>query len=531
MKLDTLPKPEKIDLQSQYCKSLQLKLFDYLQSFPKHDQIDSPAEIRISRCERVPLVKVEFWSLTESRCLNEKEVAYKGWPVPQKTKTLANTKAWDFNPPVPPIETSVEAKKSIIKDSQEIIACYACEAKGEVGCETCAASGKITCDRCKGSGRVECKDCSGRGKQRRTRMEMREEKCSMCGLNAVVGILALLDDNPYTRARRCGNCGGRGTVRKKVEVPFEVDCKRCRASGKLSCGRCKLTGKIRCDQCKGKTLVTCRKCEKQARLVRYLELERNFVVHREVDAVLPPQMDAVRRLSPSLDVLFSDYSSTILSQTCKDHLSLEQMKACVTENDTIGKQLREKVGSVVEAGRGEIHGEKVVSEKLAISKGEAFIFQYDHQRKNYVGYTTPCSSTLANSQDDTIAPHYSPVARWLHRQMKRAEEYEKSGDQRTVGLLLNSCVEVSANDPYLQALVEEKRGGESLSRQYIDAPVKLPVPVIIAGGFGVAVGLIGVLASFLTKLPIVAVVSLLFAGAFAGLAYWLKISDLHLIEE
>lgn len=531
MNLDTLPKPQKIDLQGQYCQSLKLKLFSYLQSFPKHDQVDSLEELRISLCERIPLVKVEFFSLQESRCINEKEVPYRGWDIPEKTKTLANTKPWDFSPPAPPIQRSVESKRSIIKDSQEVVSCYECKAKGEVDCEKCAASGKITCERCEGSGRVGCKDCNGRGKQQRTRMEMRDEKCGMCGLNAVVGVLAMFDDNPYTRARRCGTCGGRGTVRKKVEVPYDVNCKRCRATGKLSCGRCKTTGQIRCDECRGKTLVVCKKCEKQTRLVKYLELERNFAVHREVDAVLPPQMEELRKLSPALDVLFADYGSTLLSETSEAHLDLEQLKICTKENDFVSSNLRGKVNNAIETGRTEVLGERVVSEKLSISKGEAFFFKYHHENRNYVGFTVPTASTLASSHSDSIAPHYSPVARWLRRQMVRAQEFGESGDQRTVGLLLKSCDEVSANDPYLQSLFAEKRDSKKLSTQYKDVPVKLPVPVILSGGFGVVVGIIGVLTAFVTKLPFIAVVSVIFTGVFLGLAYWLKNADLHLIED
>jgi hypothetical protein len=531
MKLDTLPNPQKIDLQSQCCQSLQLKLFHYLQSFPKHDQIDSPKELAISLCERIPLVKVEFFSLAESRCINEKEVPYRGWDIPQKTKTLANTKPWDFNPATPSINRLIETKRSIIKDSQEVVSCYECKAKGEVDCVKCTASGKITCERCEGSGRVGCKDCNGRGKQQRTRMEMREEKCGNCGLNAVVGLLAMFDDNPYTRARRCGTCGGRGTVRKKVQVPYDVNCKRCRASGKVSCGRCKTTGKITCDKCKGKTLVVCEKCEKQTRLVKYLELERNFAVHREVDAVLPPQMEELRKHSPSLDVLFCDYESSLLAETTETHLDLEELKICDKENGFISSQLRQKVNEAIETGRTEVNGERVVSEKLAVSKGEAFFFKYHHEKKSYIGFTTPTASTLDSSQSDTIAPHYSPVARWLRRQMQRAQEFSESGDQRTVGLLLKSCEEVSANDPYLQSLFVEKKNKTNLSIQYIDAPVKLPVPVILSGGFGVVVGTIGIVIAFLTELPFVAVGSVVFTGIFLGLAYWLKMSDLHLIED
>lgn len=100
-----------------------------------------------------------------------------------------------------------------------------------VHCPSCKGKGIQKCPDCKGAGVIKCPNCNGRGKVTKTRTENYTKRT-------------------YSKAQH-------KTLSRDIsrQVKYQVDCDKCRGSGKIKCNTCHGEGLVKCRSCSGSGLL------------------------------------------------------------------------------------------------------------------------------------------------------------------------------------------------------------------------------------------------------------------------------------
>ena len=199
----------------------------YFDSLPLHGISASSDKAKIERVIEFPSFRCRVTTFRETRCLVRCVVPYKGWKVPQLRRSEINTEAWEFSW-APGISPSEGFEVKIIADSQEVQPCSKCTAVGTLECGTCNCSGQIGCLRCESAGIVNCPTCEGQRKLLREKQVQKFRPCGSCGTNALMNVLAVFDNNPYTNVRRCAKCNGTGEERFVLKCHFRLPFDTCK---------------------------------------------------------------------------------------------------------------------------------------------------------------------------------------------------------------------------------------------------------------------------------------------------------------
>lgn len=414
----------------------------YLAAIPHHAKPHEQLQCDVGKAWEFHFYRVTVSLLVETRTVARQRVPYRGWKVPAKTKDESNTDAWSYSMPRKTLDDKLEPKTSIVTDSQSVHDCSRCSVTGWLDCDRCTAKGKITCGGCGGQGRITCTACRGAGKLTKSRVVERQEKCKNCGLNTAMNILAVLDDNPYSHARRCRTCGGTGVRRWRENEQYQVDCNRCHTMGQEPCRTCRTTGLVTCSGCTGKGKVGCSDCEKCKRVVSYLSVTQE---HKTLDAgeiaVPGPLTELLKHEDPRL---FPTGATELMYEETAETLPLEPYRA-LTEVQNVAGQISRKCCDLVERVRSrKLQQARVVQERVALFRGRCVGFLYSTQGAGYKAVSRPID--LENARVQGLVSHISPATRWLCKQMRESQSLAESGDVREAALLLGRCKEVAATD-------------------------------------------------------------------------------------
>lgn len=414
----------------------------YLSAIPHHMRATKPFHCEISKAWEFRFYRVVVSILVETRTVARQRVPYRGWNIPTKTKDESNIDAWSYAMPHKTLDDTLEGKTSIVADSQSLHDCTRCSVTGWLDCQGCGAKGRVTCTGCAGQGRFTCTACSGKGQITKTRVIVRQEKCKNCAINTVANILAVFDDNPYTRARVCRTCGGTGIRQWKENEQYTVDCKRCQTTGKEACKPCKTTGLVTCTGCTGKGKVGCPDCDKCKRVVSYLSVtQQHKTLSAEEDAIPDLFAESIRHDDPRL---FRAGATQLVFQDIADSVTLNLYESAASAANVAG-QIGKKSCRLVQKTRDSKPKEaRIVQERVALFQGLSYGFQYSWQGNGYKAVSRPVDSKTGRPTG--LVPHVSPATRWLCAQMKESQELAASGDAREAALLLGRCKEVAAAD-------------------------------------------------------------------------------------
>jgi len=265
---------EQLDTKIFSDGSLLKSVDQYLKQFPHIKQESLSSKVVLQECSKLYYYAVDAELLVEHREIARKIVPYQNWAIPPLRKYETNVEPWSYKLPPISISSFQSEGTQIISDSQQLSQCIYCSVQGDLTCENCKETGQVTCSSCSGQKTIACGKCSGRGQVRMTRPIQRTEKCPACSINALVNLAALLDDNPYTRARRCASCGGSGVRIINDTESYDQLCPGCNGQGRVPCRNCRSIGKVVCTLCKGKRRNRCETCLGHKKLVSYLELRR-----------------------------------------------------------------------------------------------------------------------------------------------------------------------------------------------------------------------------------------------------------------
>lgn len=414
----------------------------YLSAIPHHMRAAEPIQCDISKAWEFRFYRVVVSILVESRTVARQRVPYRGWNIPTKTKDESNIDAWSYAMPRKTLDDTLEPKTSIVADSQSLHDCTRCSVSGWLDCQGCGAKGRVTCTGCAGQGRFTCTACSGKGQITKTRVVVRQEKCKNCAINTVANILAVFDDNPYTRARVCRTCGGSGIRQWRENEQYTVDCKRCQTTGKEACKPCKTTGLVTCTGCTGKGKVGCPDCDKCKRVVSYLSVtQQHKTLSAEEDAIPDSFAESIRHDDPRL---FRAGATQLVFQDTADSVALNPYESVASAANVAGQIGKKSCRLVQKTRDGRPKEARIVQERVALFQGLSYGFQYSWQGNGYKAVSRPVDAT--SGRPTGLVSHVSPATRWLCTQMRESQGLAASGDAREAALLLGRCKEVAAAD-------------------------------------------------------------------------------------
>jgi hypothetical protein len=414
----------------------------YLLAIPHHMRQSDPFRCEIDRAWEFHFYRVVVSILVETRIVARQRVPYRGWSVPPKTKDESNIDAWSYSMPRRTLDDPLEPKTSIVADSQSLHDCTRCSVTGWLDCRDCGARGRVTCAGCGGRGRFTCTACAGAGQITKTRVVVCQEKCKNCAINTVANILAVFDDNPYTRARVCRTCGGTGVRQWKENEQYKIDCKRCKTTGQESCSACITTGMITCARCSGKGKIGCPACEKCKRVVSYLSVtQKHEILTAEADATPHLFSESIKHADQKG---FREGASELVFQDTAERVLLTPYEAISGATNVAGDIGRESCRLVSETRGAKSEGARVVQERVALFQGSSYGFCYSWQGQEYKAITYPVDPRTRRPQG--LVSHVSPATRWLCQHMKESQDHAAAGDSREAALLLGRCKEVAATD-------------------------------------------------------------------------------------
>jgi len=424
----------------------------YLAAIPHHMRTAAPFQCEISRAWEFRFYRVVVSILVETRTVARQRVPYRGWNIPAKTKDESNINAWSYSMPRKTLDDALEPKTSIVADSQSLHECTRCSVTGWLDCQGCNAKGRVTCTGCAGQGRFTCTACSGAGQVKKTRVVVRQEKCKNCAINTVANILAVFDDNPYTRARVCRTCGGSGIRQWKENEQYTVDCKRCQTTGKEACKPCKTTGLVTCTGCTGKGKVGCPDCDKCKRVVSYLAVtQEHKTLTAEKDAIPWALAEAIKHDDPQV---FRAGAAQLLFQDTADSIELAPYES-IAAASTVAGQIGKKSCRLLQKTRGNKPTDaRIVQERVALFQGVSYGFKYSCQGKVYKAVSRPVDTH--GGRPTGLVSHVSPATRWLCEQMSESQLLAHSGEAREAALLLGRCKEVAAADHVCAQYLKER---------------------------------------------------------------------------
>jgi hypothetical protein len=414
----------------------------YLSAIPHHMRASEPIQCEISKAWEFRFYRVVVSILVETRTVARQRVPYRGWNIPTKAKDETNINAWSYSMPRKTLDDTLEPKTSIVADSQSLHDCTRCSVTGWLDCQGCGAKGRVTCTGCNGQGSFTCTACAGAGQITKTRVVVRQEKCKNCAINTVANILAVFDDNPYTRARACRTCGGSGIRQWKEDEQHTVDCRRCQTTGKEACKPCKTTGLVTCNGCTGKGEIGCPDCDKCKRVVSYLSVTQEHRTLTAEEGAIPDLF--TESISHDDSRLFRAGASQPVFEDTAESVVLVPYESAASTANVAGQIGRKSCGLVKKTRDGKPKESRIVQERVVLFQGLSYGFQYLWQGKGYKAVSRPVDALTGKPTG--LVSHVSPATRWLCEQMRESQALADSGDTRESALLLGRCKEVAACD-------------------------------------------------------------------------------------
>lgn len=482
----------------------------YLSAIPHHMRTNASFQCDIPRAWELRYYRVVVSLLLETRTVARQRVPYRGWNIPRQSKDESNIDAWSYSMPRRTLDEAADSKTCIVADSQSLHDCGRCEVTGWIGCQGCGNAGRVTCTGCGGQGRFTCTACSGAGRITKNRVVVRQDKCNNCALTAVTNILAVFDDNPYTRARVCRTCGGSGIRKWREHEEYKVDCKRCQNTGQEACRPCKTTGLVTCTECTGKGKVGCPDCDTCKRVVSYLSVTQEYTtLTAEEDAIPTSLAPSIIHASPGV---FRAGANQLVFQDTASRVSLPSYESLSAKTGVAGQIVEAFYKLLHKTREGKPTAARIVQERVALFQGLSYGFHYSMQGKVYKAVSLPVDST--SGRPTGVVSHLSPATRWLCNQMKESQQHADSGDPREAALLLGRCKEVAAADAVCAQYLRE--GISQLPEKVLEmsAKVMFTFPQIVFFSSAASIFIVGLSLGVILKLVFPAIVAAVFAVVF-----------------
>ena len=428
-------------------------LGQYFKRLPLHSLLDEAAEARLETLQALTLWQLATTVIRERRWVARTSVPYRGWKIPPLTKNEQNCKPWSF-PWEVKLETQADVEKRIIAESQEVKDCTTCGATGHTNCDKCRATGLVGCPACSAIGSVDCVTCRGTGQIQKEKKVQSYRKCSACGVNNVMNLIAVFDDNANTRARICQKCRGTGQEPFIDTERYQVPCTPCRTTGKVCCQTCTGKKKVICNVCSGRRTVTCATCEGRQSLVTFLEL------HRTCQAVVTKGEYS----TPDTQAFFeASYQPLYAFGETEPH-SWQGASLQVLKQRFIGFKPDGDLGVAFHHDFSEIMSATFAlpqdQERSTAWRIEGTCFRvrkatYVLRKKNYrtLWESTMCVPSGAHWRD--VLPHNSLVTQWYLHELKSLPQQVESIGARDAALWLQKFDAVKTADPVCQRAIAQ----------------------------------------------------------------------------
>jgi hypothetical protein len=444
-------------------RAFRIALREYFNALPHHGITSKGDEAKIVRLSESAVYRCTVSTFSESRWVERCLVPYKGWKIPKLCRTESNTSPWTFNW-TPTQSPSKEIEKKIIADSQEVQNCSSCDAKGSLNCTNCSSVGTLPCEKCNSIGVVGCPNCSGTGNVRRQKQVQQFRDCTACTATAIGNLVAIFDNNPYTRVQRCATCQGTGKERYLQLVNYEESCPTCKQKGKVRCGTCNGQRSLKCKSCDGRGCLKCEKCNGLKLVVSYLELRRNFDTERCTELVAGSQ--STKQLSKCFKEPLSVGRITHSIWTAPNPASLERTLESFSPTlkgpgkiicDTISRLLAETLVASP-------HSEHVTAWKVELDVCAANIVTYTIGRRSYdaIWDVTPTSGIGETDDLAKVWPHTSIISLWCRKELKRIQAVAETSSIRDAAIDFKKLEVISNLDAACRIAIDQEKADRDL---------------------------------------------------------------------
>lgn len=454
-----------IDIGDTEQSAFREALRRYFDSLPHHGISSSSDRAKIERVIEFSTFHCRVTTFSEARHIERCVVPYKGWKVPQLRRSEENTQPWEFGW-APDAAPTKDVEKKIIADSQKIQPCSNCNAVGTLNCGTCNCAGKVGCQSCQLTGIVNCPACKGHGKIPREKQVQKFRPCGSCGTNALMNVLAVFDNNPYTNARRCSKCNGTGKERYFEMEKYLEACAACKEKGKVRCDICKGLRSLRCPTCSGKGSLVCEHCKGLKSVVSYLELRRSFEPDSRERTVVGDQ--AAKFLERSFQEPFSlgritklswaDENPNVLAASLETNARVARgIGASV--NKTIQLLLAESIASAPDTMR-------KTAWKVEIQVYRAMLVTYVIGERKYqtIWEEDQIPEVDSNNASATVRPHPSIISAWCRNELKKVQSVAQTSGFRDAAIDYQKLEAIAKIDPACKAAIEAGREDHGLDQ-------------------------------------------------------------------
>ena len=428
-------------------------LEEYFKRLPLHLLVDEASNARLETLQVLQLWQMTTTVIHERRWVARTSVPYRGWKIPPLTKNEQICDPWTF-PWEVSLDTREDAEKRIVAESQEVKDCTTCGATGHTPCDKCRATGSVGCPICCEAGSVACDTCSGTGQIRKEKKFQSYRKCSACGVNNVMTLIAIFDDNSNTRARICQKCRGTGQEPFIDTEQYHVPCNCCRTTGKVVCQTCVGKKKVKCNVCSGHRTVPCATCEGRQFLVTFLELHRTC--HAEVTSGEYSTPDTKDFFEASCQPLYSFGEIEPYSWEGPSLELLKQRLEGFKPDGSLGVAFHHNLWKLMSAALA-LPQDQERSTSWRI-KGTCFRVRTAMYALRKTKYRTLWESPVSvadGARRREVLPHHSLVTKWYLHELKTLPQQVESIGVRDAALWLQKFDAVKAADPVCQRAITQ----------------------------------------------------------------------------
>lgn len=402
-------------------------LRQYFESIPSHSLACTAAEAQVQTLAKARCFRVSVAIFIEKRQFQRAVTPYKGWRIPQLRRDENSTSVWEMNW-APPSEPGTTPEKKIIADSQELLECSHCNARGYHECQNCNSTGRLPCGKCVATGAHACKTCDGAGTVVRQRQLQKFKKCTGCTTTAIWNVVAVLDGNPYTRVRGCRRCRGTGQEPYVEVEQYAESCPGCRGRRSVRCGECHGRKVLQCGPCDGKSRITCGECQGYKGIVNFVELHRSFEKREgHAESVAEVVGDILQK---GFSTPFSVGQNRNYNWSGTDPAGLiEDLKVSVRGKSEVGRNLSKVIVRLLQEHlRLMSPSEKPTAWQVKVSETSTGVVTYLLNGRKYRCLWDVVESHRWDGQK--VLPHSSIVSVWCRAQLnqirKRADEESPS---------------------------------------------------------------------------------------------------------
>jgi hypothetical protein len=437
----------------------RVSLRNYFLTLPHHGLSDMSQQAVLENVSRVFAYRYSLSVFKEVRKVIRCVVPYKGWKIPPLRRNEDNTIPWGFNWPVA-AEPSAITEKKIVSDSQENKPCEACDATGTQSCVSCDSKGRLDCENCSAQGVRSCAHCQGVGTIRRERQVQKFRACTGCGMNTVFNVIAIFDNNPYTRARSCAKCHGTGKEPYVETETYNENCPACKTRGRVRCNVCSGRKFIACASCMGRGKIVCKTCSGCKSLVSYLELQRNHSPRQyEGQLIAVSTMDA---LTKSHQQPFTVGCGSTVRFRDGNPMTLRALLCSLVETSPpFTKQLiNELLRHLSDDFKEDTSPVHKTAWDLEVQIFSTAIVRYSINKRKY--HAIWDSSLSDERQDRRIYAHDSVVSQWCRSQVKSIQETVQSVGIRDAAMDFKKLDQIAKLDKACELAIQSATSATGL---------------------------------------------------------------------